>query len=1359
MQEKRSSLNTLKNLKIKKHKKINKIFYSLFNWNDIIKNSLVILYKKEIIKKNFEIIYNFNYFARKDIYNLKKYNIYNINSTRKNCLEKICPLCAKYIKICKGHLGCFKLEIPIYNNFFKFEFINVLKCLCFNCYLCKFNRDILKNILGKNIHSTLQIKYNVYQKYLSLACFNKVCCSCYKKEKIIILSFKKYKYFSENQNIVIKNLSQDTKFKLQKIITKEYLAIHFLKSFENLINDQEKLLNIGCKLKNIIFYFFPISSIFIRTSFKYQNLFIENKINIYYKKIITLNIKIHFLKKKKTYSIISMLNCLSKIQNFCTLLICETTEKKKLNFQINTTTKNGVLNRLIGKKGRIRNTILSKRVDFSSRSVISPDPKTSINSISLSLFSCKKLTFPIKITKYNFNAITNKYFDMKKKYFLIKYMTNLDIKKKFSPQFLQIKQIKKKLKNNIIFEREILENDLVLFNRQPSLHRFSILSLLLKTQNSKTFSFNPILCSPFNADFDGDEMNIHLLQDIETKTEALKIMTPFVNFNLNSNPYLLFFPIQDQVYIYYLKTNKKNLFNPSILKTFSLKFFDKKFFQLKRYFFKKKKKILFSTLKNNIHSNYFSNKINLFNKNEVTKFFYNHYLSGVLPKTQFINKNIGLANILSKFEGKFYYQLLISEMNREITERPVYFSNTLGIDNVLYQQKNIKYIYISNNAIETFFNNIMDFYNKKIILNFKKKTKYSIIQQLINFYQKTQKLSFNLSFINSIYLDNLRLINTSGSKGTKTNLLAIKLRVGFQSLIFKNQTYSFMNILFPFHLYNSQSLAYNNIVPDSFTKGLGKGSFFAHVSAGREAVIESSIKASETGYLARKLQMSICDIFLHYDFSIRNNIGAYLSSIIYKKTNTNHIGLLSSENHLYYRFLNKQCLDYHIINRNSNKLYKYFNEIILTSDTYFYFNLNLKYWKIYKNFFTSISNFFQFSFSLIVIYNYLYYEVNILEKTKTCCQNICLTNYVNDCYFYSIFKLFIFEKIKNLEIPGTPFGLRSAQSLTEPCTQMTLKTFHFTGSMINDIHKAFIKIRNLLNVIKNSKNNSYFITIHNNKIHTTEKNLVTFKRNIKNLKHTRKLKSIHIKYNNRNTFTQLETIKIEIIISNNMNYTNSLKLSNVLIDVLKKKNYKHSKITFFNNNLKISSNTKHTFTLYSKFLFILSKIEYNQNLNKIKIFLKNKLKNFMKYYKILITLSPNNRIFHGLYNSIPTCFKIIVSNNIYYIFKTFGIEASRLLIYETLLKITTKQKIKIKKNYVDLISDYLTYDAKLNGISLTKQFRKKISSLQLASLEKTLYILKKSTFIGNIDYIKGFIENIFSGNQVSFGTGIFKIIF
>lgn len=73
-------------------------------------------------------------------------------------------------------------------------------------------------------------------------------------------------------------------------------------------------------------------------------------------------------------------------------------------------------------------------------------------------------------------------------------------------------------------ERHLHDNDVVLFNRQPSLHKLSIMAHRAKIHHHRTFRFNECVCNPYNADFDGDEMNLHLPQTEEAKAEALILM-------------------------------------------------------------------------------------------------------------------------------------------------------------------------------------------------------------------------------------------------------------------------------------------------------------------------------------------------------------------------------------------------------------------------------------------------------------------------------------------------------------------------------------------------------------------------------------------------------------------------------------------------------------------------------------------------------------------------------------------------------------------------------------------------------------------------------------------------------------------
>ncbi len=69
-----------------------------------------------------------------------------------------------------------------------------------------------------------------------------------------------------------------------------------------------------------------------------------------------------------------------------------------------------------------------------------------------------------------------------------------------------------------IVERHLRDGDIVIFNRQPSLHRISMMGFKIKVSEGRTLRFNECVCTPFNADFDGDEMNIHVPQTLEARS-------------------------------------------------------------------------------------------------------------------------------------------------------------------------------------------------------------------------------------------------------------------------------------------------------------------------------------------------------------------------------------------------------------------------------------------------------------------------------------------------------------------------------------------------------------------------------------------------------------------------------------------------------------------------------------------------------------------------------------------------------------------------------------------------------------------------------------------------------------------------
>ena len=76
----------------------------------------------------------------------------------------------------------------------------------------------------------------------------------------------------------------------------------------------------------------------------------------------------------------------------------------------------------------------------------------------------------------------------------------------------------------VIVERHLIDGDVAIFNRQPSLHRMSMLVHEIRVMQGKTFRFNLADCTPYNADFDGDEMNLHVIQSEEARAEARILM-------------------------------------------------------------------------------------------------------------------------------------------------------------------------------------------------------------------------------------------------------------------------------------------------------------------------------------------------------------------------------------------------------------------------------------------------------------------------------------------------------------------------------------------------------------------------------------------------------------------------------------------------------------------------------------------------------------------------------------------------------------------------------------------------------------------------------------------------------------------
>ncbi len=180
--------------------------------------------------------------------------------------------------------------------------------------------------------------------------------------------------------------------------------------------------------------------------------------------------------------------------------------------------------RLKGKEGRFRGHLSGKRVDFSARTVISPDPNISINEVGVPEVVAKTLTVPEKVTPWNIEELRQYVLNGPEKWPGANYIIRPD-GRRIDLRFVKDrKALAESLSVGFIVERHLKDGDIVLFNRQPSLHRMSIMGHIVKVLPGKTFRLNLLVCPPYNADFDGDEMNLHVPQTEEARAEARILM-------------------------------------------------------------------------------------------------------------------------------------------------------------------------------------------------------------------------------------------------------------------------------------------------------------------------------------------------------------------------------------------------------------------------------------------------------------------------------------------------------------------------------------------------------------------------------------------------------------------------------------------------------------------------------------------------------------------------------------------------------------------------------------------------------------------------------------------------------------------
>jgi len=778
-----------------------------------------------------------------------------------------------------------------------------------------------------------------------------------------------------------------------------------------------------------------------------------------------------------------------------------------------------VKDRLVGKGGRVRGNLMGKRVDFSARSVITPDPNIKIEELGVPLKIAENITVPVVANSRNKQFLTKLMLNGPDKY------PGAKILEKKTGESISLRYTDRdniELQDGDILHRHLMDGDAVLFNRQPTLHRMSMMCHIVKVlKEGATFRLNVAVTKPYNADFDGDEMNLHGPQDVESSTE-LKLLAAV--------PRQLISPANNKSIV--------GIFQDSLLGSFR--------FTRPNINFDMRQAMNLLMSVPNINTALFDNKNGTLSSFDL--------LSEILPplSAHFSNgqpDNGDGNNVIDIVAGKF---------NKGQLDKAALGSGTKGIIQSIFNDFGFE-------AATRFINNLQD-----IVTDYMKLSSYSVgisdliankatndkiaetilqkkkaVADLINethigaFENKTGKtneVEFETQVSGllegavsqagkigrgSLEKDNRFVIMVgSGSKGKNLNIAQMISCLGQQNVDGKRIPYGFQDRTLPHYNKFDDSPEARGFVESSFIQGLTPEELFFHAMGGRVGLIDTAVKTSQTGYIQRRLIKSLEDLKFCYDGTVRNgknkiiqfsygddNIdpikvesqhfpltemsieeiyshfqiplteGEEAATVSYSKSTqkrmasqTDQLKSTTKENIDYFVKMRDELVK-HVFRNSDNTQINIpvnFKRIINNISRELAYQSNslvditpLEMYQLIDDSYRTLNNlqFGQPTELFKLAFKYHLTPKNLLAVRRFNRKGLeILCAKINSAYMNSLCN------------PGEMVGMVAAQSVGEPTTQMTLNTFHFAGvASKSNVTRGLPRIEEILSLSENPK--------------------------------------------------------------------------------------------------------------------------------------------------------------------------------------------------------------------------------------------------------------------------------------------------
>ena len=805
-----------------------------------------------------------------------------------------------------------------------------------------------------------------------------------------------------------------------------------------------------------------------------------------------------------------------------------------------------ICQRLKGKEGRIRGNLMGKRVDFSARTVITPDPNISIDQVGVPRSIAKNLTYPEIVTTFNISRMQELIRNGPNEHPGAKYVIRTD------GQRTDLRYVAKpgdiRLEYGYRIERHIQDGDIIVFNRQPSLHKMSMMGHKVKIMPYSTFRLNLSVTSPYNADFDGDEMNMHVPQTLGARAEVMQLMmVPRQIVSPQGNKPVIGI-VQDTLLGSYLITRRDTFIPKDVVMNMLMwvPHFDGKIPQpaiLKPQQLWTGKQLFSLIIPPDLNltannSMYKAPKegekggdINIHPLDAHVIIIKGQLLSGALDKKILGAASGGLIHITWMEKGHEVTQNFIDQCQGLVNYWILQRGFTIGIGDTIADvdtQQRIK------RAISVAKDSVND-----IILNtqagkLERKPGLTVMETFESDVNKAlntarddagDQAQLSLSFAN-----NLKTMVTGGSKGSNINISQMIACVGQQNVEGKRISFGFLSRTLPHFTKDNHNPQSRGFVENSYLSGLTPAEFFFHAMGGREGLIDTAVKTSETGYIQRRLVKAMEDVMVKYDGTVRNSLGDVIQFLygedgmdatFIEKQSFDSLGLENSALRRTYRFdVDSDDFKYSVDEEIRTRLQESGDARVALETEYHQIqkDRDLLRFKIIPTVDEKTDqhwpampvNLKRLLTNSILIHGindktvsdldplYVIEQVRLLgekdlilitgddyisqkaQKNATLLFNILLRSTLSSKKVIKDYRLnkrafdwlvdVIKSRFQQAKVhPGEMIGAVAAQSIGEPATQMTLNTFHYAGVSSKNVTLGVPRLKEIINVAKTIK--------------------------------------------------------------------------------------------------------------------------------------------------------------------------------------------------------------------------------------------------------------------------------------------------